>query len=388
MPFVFTLLTSLAAVPDTSSWPTPLGEPPISTREQWEAQKKPQLRAAFEREMYGKCPAKPESLAAKVIHEDKTAFGGKATLREVALTCAPDTPPVHWLIVVPNGLTKPASAFVVLNFTGNHTVVADPKVSVVATRSKSPAARGSQAENWPIDAIIAKGFAVATAFYGEIVPDDPKQSGGLSKVLRPESSDTGAIMAWAWGQARGAEYVATLPGVDKAKLIALGHSRLGKAALVSAVFDPVYAAVIASQAGCGGSAPSRCENPKAETVARITKAFPHWFSPNFIKYGADPSKLPFDQHELVALCAPKPVLFTAATGDEWANPPGQFAVLKAAAPVYKLYGHDDAPADYPPENQRVGGRLAFWVRPGKHAMSKADWAQYLDWAAGIQWAAE
>ena len=375
------LFTALATVPDTSTWPNPLGSPPAATQKQWESDQRPRLRTAFEREMYGHYPAKT-AVSAKILREDKAAFGGKATLREVALTCAPGAPPVHWLIAVPNG-QKSAAAFVGLNFSGNHTLVSDGHVRVPDAYfpEKRPAgARNSRRDDWPIEAIISKGFAVATAYCNEVIPDDPKQSGGLSGVLRPAGSDTGVVIAWAWGVARGAEYVATLPGVDPKRVIAVGHSRLGKAALVAAAFDPAITAVVASQAGCGGSAPSRCENPKAETVARINKQFPHWFCDNFKKYGDDPSKLPFDQHGLVALCAPKPVLFTAATGDQWANPPGQFAVLQAAAPVYALYGQGDAPRGYPPVGERAGGRLAFWERRGSHAMTPADWAQYLDWA--------
>lgn len=375
------LIATLATVPDTSTWPNPLGSPPVTTRQQWENQQRPRLRTDFEREMYGHYPAKT-AVSATVLHEDKAAFGGKATLREVALTCAPGTPPVHWLIAVPNG-QKPAAAFVGLNFTGNHTLVADEKVRVPdawfrASRPKGE--RNSHADAWPIETIISKGFAVATAYYGEVIPDDAKRAGGLSSLLRPAGSDAGAVIAWAWGLARGADYVATLPGIDPKRVIAIGHSRLGKAALVAAAFDPAVTAAVANQAGCGGSAPSRCENPKAETVARINKSFPHWFCDNFKKYGDDPSKLPFDQHGLVALCAPKPVLFTAATGDQWANPPGQVAVLKAAGAVYELYGFADAPGSYPAELERVGGRLAFWVRPGAHAMTPTDWGQYLDWA--------
>lgn len=375
------LLSALATVPDTSAWPNPLGSPPATTRQQWENGQRPKLRADFEREMYGHYPAKT-AVRAKVLYEDKAAFGGKATLREVALTCAPGAPPVHWLIAIPNG-QKPAAAFVGLNFGGNHTLLADEKVRVPDAwfRPSRPAGkRDSQAATWPIETLVSKGFAVATAYCGEVIPDDPKQTGGLSGVLRPAGSDTGTVIAWAWGIARGAEYVATLPGVDPKRVIAVGHSRLGKAALVAAAFDPALTAVVACQAGCGGSAPSRCDNPKAETVARINKQFPHWFCDNFKKYGDDPSKLPFDQHGLVALCAPKPVLVTAATGDQWANPPGQLAVLKAAGPVYGLYGFTDAPGAYPAERERVGGRLAFWVRPGAHAMTGEDWAQYLDWA--------
>ncbi len=139
--------------------------------------------------------------------------------------------------------------------------------------------------------------------------------------------------------------------------------------------------MIPNQAGCGGSGPSRHSDPKAEPVERINKAFPHWFNGHFKAFGGDPSKLPFDQNGLVALCAPRPVLFTNAAEDLWANPSGQFEVLRAANPAYKLYGVDGITAEkMPGHNELVASRLGYWIRPGKHAMSPPDWKTYMDYA--------
>ena len=92
-------------------------------------------------------------------------------------------------------------------------------------------------------------------------------------------------------------------------------------------------------------------------------------------------KLPFDQHCVVAICAPRPVLFTNATDDQWADPPGQFEMLKAATPVYKLLGVDGLSVDtFPDENKLIDSRLGYWIRPGKHAMSPPDWEIYLKFA--------
>ena len=123
-------------------------------------------------------------------------------------------------------------------------------------------------------------------------------------------------------------------------------------------------------------------DPKAEPVERINKAFPHWFCGNFKTFGADTTKLPFDQNCLVALCAPRPVLFTNASEDLWANPSGQFEVLKAANPAYKLYGFDGITAEKVPApgDALIASRLGYWIRPGKHAMSPPDWKTYMDFA--------
>src|SRR5205085_5634423 len=141
---------------------------------------------------------------------------------------------------------------------------------------------------------------------------------------------------WAWGCHRAVDYLLTDKGIDGKRLAVVGHSRLGKTALLAGAFDDRIAVVIPHQSGCGGAGPSRTKNPKAETVKRINTSFPHWFCDNFKQFNDDPSKLPFDQHGLVALVAPRPVLFSNAVEDQWANPDGQFDVLKAADPVYRL----------------------------------------------------
>ena len=129
------------------------------------------------------------------------------------------------------------------------------------------------------------------------------------RATQPESDaddlgGTATIMWWAWGLSRAVDYLATDPHVDGKRIAIVGHSRTGKAALVAGAFDDRIAMVIANQAGCGGSGPSRHNDRKAETVTIITKAFPHWFCGNFNKAGAATDELPFDQNALVARCAP------------------------------------------------------------------------------------
>src|SRR5206468_6864333 len=142
--------------------------------------------------------------------------------------------------------------------------------------------------------------------------------------------DWGTIAAWAWGIHRAVDYLVTDKDLDKSRIAVVGHSRLGKTALLAAAFDDRIALAVPLQAGCGGTAPSRCHNPKAETVKRINTNFPHWFDDEFKKFNDQPERLPFDQNGLIALCAPRPVLVTAAVEDQHANPAGMFDVLKAA----------------------------------------------------------
>ena len=113
----------------------------------------------------------------------------------------------------------------------------------------------------------------------------------------------------------------------------------------------------------------------------INNAFPHWFCGNFKAFNDAVEKLPFDQHALIALCAPRPVLLSNATEDQWANPDGQYAMEKAAAPVYALFGQKlDLPEQRPAIDQLLNERLGYYIRPGKHSMNSSDWKVWLDYA--------
>jgi dienelactone hydrolase len=384
----------LPQVPELPDPLTTFAGKKITTAEEWQKVRRPELKELFQHYMYGRYPTIPAKVTAKVLFEDREAFGGKATVREIALSVSDMAPPVHVLLTMPNNRPGPAPVFVGLNFTGNHSITDHPKVRVptewmragpgVEKNRATEAGRG-KSQRWPLEMIADRGYAVATAYYGEIIPDDPKVRGGLRDLLMPageaDPAATAAIMAWAWGLHRMIDHLATLPEIDPKRVAVVGHSRLGKTALLAAAFDDRVALAVPNQAGCGGTAPSRNHNPKAETVERINTSFPHWFCGHFKAFNADPSRLPFDQHGLVALCAPRPVLFTNATEDQWANPPGQFEVLKAATPVYKLLGVEGLEADaYPPENRLIDSRLGYWVRPGKHDMTADDWKTYLAFA--------
>src|SRR5206468_4123017 len=185
------------------------------------------------------------------------------------------------------------------------------------------------------------------------------------------------IALWAWGIHRAVDYLVQNPDLDKHRIAVVGHSRLGKTALVAAAFDERIALAIPLQAGCGGSAPSR--GKVGESVKQINDRFPHWFNAAFKTFNDRPERLPFDQNGLVALVAPRAVLFSNATEDTWANPEGQFAVLKAAAPVYRLLGAGGLETDHMPETGKLSaGTLGYAIRPGKHSMTREDWAFFLD----------
>ena len=377
----------------------------IATAEDWKTKRAPELRELFQHYMYGRNPA-PKTVSGKLLREDKSALGGKATLREFDIDCGLAAP-VHLLVVFPNKREKPAPCFLGMNFHGNYQLLDDPEIAMpkgwvsdkfpdTPPNRAAAAGRGKEKAVWALEQSIDRGYAVATFFSGDVVPDD-KALGevALSKIRGSDAprgtTDTATIAAWAWGFSRMLDFVATIPEIDSKRVSTVGHSRNGKTALLAAAMDPRFAMAIPSQAGSGGTGPSRVSpelaapqangRPKAETIAVINTNFPHWFCENFKAFRETPEKLPFDQHCLIALCAPRPVLLSNAEDDVWANPDGQFTLLAAAAPAYALFGEaPKLPAARPPLNQLLNERLGYFIRPGKHAMSTPDWAAWLDYA--------
>jgi hypothetical protein len=396
-------LPDVDSLPSVAELPDPLkmfDGTPVETKEQWETRRKPELKTLFQHYMYGYLPEAPQVTATKVS-EHSDLFGGKATMKQVTLSFGPpDCPKTHLLLFVPKN-SKPGERVPVvlgLNFTGNHTVLNDKRIALaegwfrdgpgVVDHAATEAGRGTSADRWSIERCIDRGYAVATFYYGDILPDQPDLSGGVLPYFREAGvkehgpTDMHAIAAWAWGLHRGVDYLITDGAIDPKQIVVFGHSRNGKAALLAGAFDDRIAAVIPHQAGCGGTAPSRRHNPKGESVTIINKNFPHWFNANFKKFGGREEKLPFDQHCLVALCAPRPVLLSNGDEDQWADPPGQFDVLRAASPVYRLLGVTGLPNELkePVASKLIGEELCYYVDPSKHTVDEHYWDLFLDFS--------
>ncbi len=367
----------------------------VKTKEDWTKKRRPELKALFEHYMYGTAPAAPDKIGAKVEREDKKYFDGKATKKEVTIAFGTaDTPKIHLLLVIPNDRKQAAPVFVGMNFHGNYTVTTDPSIPLptawvpngtkgVKDNKAGDEGRGADAAVWNLEDVIAHGYAVATFYCGDIDPDRPdKREGVQPHYQKPHSEPTGdewaTVSAWAWGLSRAVDYLITDGDLDKKRIVVVGHSRLGKAAMLAGAFDERIAVVIPHQAGCGGTAPSR--GKVGESVKQINDRFPHWFDGNFKQFNEHPDKLPFDQNGLVALAAPRPVLFTNGVEDTWANPEGQFQVLQGADAVYRLLGVEGLEAKKMPEpNQLIASRLGYHIRPGKHSMGKEDWKVWIEY---------
>ena len=385
-----------AKLPVKAALPDPLvmfNGDKVTTKEQWIKERRPELKKLFEHYMYGVAPTAPK-VNAKIERVDPKALGGKATLKEITLTFAGiDGPKIHLLLVIPNKRTGPAPVFVGMNFAGNHTALDDPKIHLntnwtypngkgVKNNKATEASRGTQKDVWNIEDAIDRGYAVATFYSGDIDPDRTDVREGVQQYFKGDH-DWSTIRAWAWGYSRVIDYLVTDADIDATKIIAVGHSRLGKTVLLAGAFDERIAMMIPHQAGCGGTGPSRpaIGNKGAESVKRINTAFPHWFNDEFKKFNDEPERLPFDQHCLIAMCAPRPVLLSNAVEDKWANPDGQFALLIAADPVYRLVGAKGVKSkSMPAVGKLMDSTLGYYLRDGKHSMTRQDWGVFLDFA--------
>jgi hypothetical protein len=229
-----------------------LGGERVATKEQWVKERRPELKKLFQHYMYGYAAAPPAKVAYTVERVDPKALGGKATLKEITIALAgADGPKIHLLLVVPNKRTGPAPVFVGMNFAGNHAVLADPKIRLstawqyphykgVKDNRATEQSRGSEVDVWAIEQTIDRGYAVATFYSGDIDPDRPDVREGVQKFFGPKQpgeNDWGTIMAWAWGIQRVVDYLVTDGDLDAQRIIVVGHSRLGKTALLAGAFD-------------------------------------------------------------------------------------------------------------------------------------------------------
>jgi len=384
--------------------------------ETWIHQRRGEVLALFEREMFGKTPEAAQACKGKLRSvlqsEQKDAIGGKATRSEVRILFSDkeDGPYLDLLIYVPNDASRPVPAFLGLNFNGNHTVTKEPDVRIAQSwfphsmngTGVSEKPRGDSSSRWPIEMIIDRGYALVTGFYGDIDPDfDDGFQNGVPPLFyregqtRPDADQWGNIGAWAWGLSRALDYLETVNAIDAKRVAVLGHSRLGKTSLWAGAQDERFALVISNDSGCGGAAISR--RAFGETVGRINTVFPHWFCTNYKKYNENEDAAPFDQHELIALIAPRPVYIASAEKDAWADPKGEMLAGFNADAVYRLLGTDgigDAArklivtekdgmvydAKMPPLNEPIGATIRYHIRTGEHDVTEYDWLQYLDFA--------
>ena len=320
-------------------------------------------RAALEREVYGAWPLfsdvrvtnvrRDTYLDAERIHvELETVAEGVTLAYGVSLLRrSPTDPLIVWSSFSPRGAAIPGAPG------GRMDGFAASLVEFVF---------GRFIQTPPLEAILDAGYGFAVLHPPEALPDSSR---AVDRV-RSMGADTGAIIGWAWMAARALD---ALEGTGEAQgpVIAGGHSRYGKSALVWAAWDERVDAVIAHQSGTGGASLSRAK--RGETVAQMVESYPHWFSPGYSE-----DALTLDQHYLLALVAPRPILLGGAYRDVWSDPNGALRAAIGAAPVYEaLTGRAPLAAERL-DVFEPSADIAMWTRPGTHGIVEEDWPVFLD----------
>ena len=373
----------------------------------------------FAKEMYGVEPPPPEAVVTEIVERGAT-LAGLGIREQVRMWFRADKsgPHVDWLVVRPVSAKGPVPVVVQFNYYGNHEFLTDPEVFVsgawltndtdglvTITRNRAEAdtrgrmRRTDQRYTFPVETLLARGYAFMTAACGEIAADPDYRRDDMAKLPfkhgvfplwgpRDESrtDNPGTIGAWAWGLSRAVDYAEKSDALDARRVVVTGCSRLGKAALLAAARDERIAVCAPVQTGKGGVPLSKRDF--GENVSTETRMFPHWFCKAYAKYVDAESSMKFDQHLLLAAVAPR-ALLVLGFERKWFDAKGEFLACRAASPAWEFLGQPglpDVPDDAGPESfstAAVGSRLGYIRRPGLHGISGWDWNWIMDFADGV-----
>jgi hypothetical protein len=364
----------------------------VTTTEMWWKQRRPEIVEDFDSEIYGRVPKDTPKVKWEVTGTTKEINGTVPVITKKLVGHVDNAayPPVT--VDIQLTLTTPANAAVGVpvmmefgfgGFGGGR--------GPARKGALPPAGRGGPggvSPSWQ-QQVLAKGWGYAIITPNSIQADN---GAGLTRGIiglvnrgRPRKvDDWGALRAWAWGASRALDYFETDKAVDAKQVGLEGHSRYGKATIVTMAYDPRFAIAYVSSSGEGGAKIHRRNwGELVENVAGTGEY--HWMAGNFLKY-AGPlnwNDLPVDSHELVALCAPRPVFIGAGAtnGDGWVDAKGMFLAAAGAGPVYKLLGkHDMGTSDFPPiESPLIDGDVAFRQHGGGHTPGP-NWPTFLKFA--------
>lgn len=221
----------------------------------------------------------------------------------------------------------------------------------------------------PVDRYFDEGFVYASFHAGDFIPDSAQRAPAALASLGGEINPTSTLMAWAYAFSAAMDVLEADTRVDTRHTSIMGHSRHGKAALLAAIWDTRIEAVIAHQSGFGGSSLSR--STTGETLSRMQRTYPHWLAPDAAKYAARPELLPYDQHLVLALVAPRRLFLGNARRDVWSDPNSSFRAAEAASAAWEASGVQGLNAGGMKEFDPTDG-IVWWMRPGGHSIVEED----------------
>lgn len=355
----------------------------VTTAEQWQKTRRSEVLELFRTHVYGRAPiGRPEDLRFEVKEINKKALSGAATLKRINIHFSGDGGKgmIELSVFIPNKRSKPAPGFLMICNRDRENI--DP-----TRKKKSPF--------WPVERIVERGYVAAVFHNSDLDPD--KYDGfknGVHGIFDPKdtkrSADAwGTISAWAWGASRVMDYFETDTDIDEKRIGVVGHSRGGKTALWCGAEDERFALTISNNSGSTGAALARNKTlrdqkgkKRGERIKDINKRFPHWCCKNYKKFNDKEDQLPVDQHQLIALMAPRLVYVASATEDTWADPKGEFLSCVQASPVYELFGLRGVGATKMPNPQEPlhAGHIGHHIRVGKHNLVEYDWNCFMDFA--------
>lgn len=355
----------------------------VKNAKMWNKVRRPELVKYFEDEVYGHIPDNVPAVNWKVVSEETVDMNGIACVNRVLSgvvdnsMCPSITVEIQASILYPEG-AKDVPVIVEYGYMAGR-----PSPFAMSFGRQN----GPQTESWQM-MVVKRGWAAATIVTGSIQADGGQglRSGIIGLCNKGEyrkPQDWGALRAWAWGTSKLIDYMESDATFDATKVAIEGVSRNGKASLVAMAFDQRIAAGFIASSGKGGAAGWRrwC----GESVENLTSSGEyHWMAGSFLKYGAEPltaNDLKIDQHELIALCAPRPCLISAGRfdADKWQDVMGMFMMAAKASPVYELLGAKGLGTDVLPRQDEglMDGQLAYRQHNGGHEAGP-NWPYFLD----------
>lgn len=369
----------------------------VTTAEAWRKERRPEIVEDFDREVYGRVPGNVPKVTWEVTSATEGKNGDIPVLRKSLVgrvdnsACPSITVDIQLSLTTPAGATGPVPVMMEFGFNFGGFGGGGPRGPGGPERKGVGPPRGG-GPDWQ-QQVLAKGWGYAILVPNSIQADN---GGGLRKGIiglanqgRPRKPDDwGALRAWAWGASRALDYLETDRAVDARQVGIEGLSRYGKAAIVAMAYDERFAIGFIGSSGAGGAKLHR--RNWGELVENLTGSGEyHWMAGNFIKYGGplNAGDLPVDSHELIALCAPRPVFISygASSGPgaegTWVDQKGSFMAAVAAGPVFRLLGKKDlGTSEFPPvETALIDGELAFRQHAGGHTTGP-NWPVFLKFA--------
>jgi len=353
----------------------PLFEPGVTPKSEagWRNVRRPELKKILETEVYGRRPVeRPPHLVFSAAEPDAVMMDGAATRKRIRVEYGGKygTNSFVFTAFIPRA-AKPAPSFV---FICNR----PPEENIDPTRKV-------KSGFWPAEEIVARGYATMAFWTSDVTPD--KQHGNtrgafaaFEDVEKQYRSQTawGALSVWAWAASRVLDWIETEPTLDAAHVAVIGHSRGGKTALVAAA---------SSCSGAGGAKLHHVDLPDSEHIVLSIASHQFWYCRRYTRWVNLDSQVPFDQHMLVALIAPRLVCIGSATEDAHAGPFGEYCTARYAGPAWTLFGKKGfVSRGFPePDTPQQDGDISYHVRTGKHDLTPYDWGVYMDFADKHGW---